>query len=532
MGLRRQIVGILAVISLLIALVIASCWAFSGLSAVLPVVPSLFTAMLVTAGLALYRHQQVQGQVTSLQEEKESTNRLLHEKEKRLKTLEEQLVGLRQPDGEPRSAALLGEIAAYQSEITRLRAQAGDLQPHTEPRAAGEAQNFNGILYHSPGPMHEIVEFIKKISNNDANVLVLGESGTGKELVAHAIHTHSPRGNNPFVAVNCGALTETLLESELFGHERGAFTGAVREKAGRFELADGGTIFLDEIAETSEAFQVKLLRVVQEGTLERVGGTETRKVNVRIIAATNRDLRDAVQQKKFREDLYYRLNVFSVELPPLRKREADLPLLVRHFIEQESPGTKCSTIVMEVLLNHPWKGNVRELQSVLKRAVLLARAEGRDLIRMMDLPEEIAASSTAVMDIEKQIIDSLREKQFSRNAISETAEELGGFNRGTVAEYLRGYCFKTFVEKRWGTGDAVAAIAGSSDPEVLRRVEKKLSEYIGNAVDAVNPSLTSEQVIAATRPKYKNLPQRYHRYLDELMAAYSRGEWKTQPPTA
>jgi hypothetical protein len=151
---------------------------------------------------------------------------------------------------------------------------------------------------------------------------------------------------------------------------------------------------------------------------------------------------------------------------------------------------------------------------------------------MMDLPEEIAASSTAVMDIEKQIIDSLREKQFSRNAISETAEELGGFNRGTVAEYLRGYCFKTFVEKRWGTGDAVAAIAGSSDPEVLRRVEKKLSEYIGNAVDAVNPSLTSEQVIAATRPKYKNLPQRYHRYLDELMAAYSRGEWKTQPPTA
>ncbi|HEY6191668.1 MAG TPA: sigma 54-interacting transcriptional regulator [Bacteroidota bacterium] len=530
---RRQLAGILAIIASALVLLIASCWTFSSSSIILPVVPSLFAALVVTAGLVLFRHQLVQGQVTSLREEKESIHRLLHDKEKRLKSLEEELGALRQPNGEPRGAALQEEIAAYQSEIARLRTQADDLQPHKEsPQSGGEAEDFNGILYRASGPMQEIVAFIKKISNNDANVLVMGESGTGKELVARAIHAHSSRGAGPFVAVNCGALTETLLESELFGHERGAFTGAVRERAGRFELADGGTIFLDEIGETSEAFQVKLLRVLQDGTLDRVGGTETMKVNVRVIAATNRDLRDAVQQKKFREDLYYRLNVFSVNLPPLRDRQADLPLLVGRFIERESPGTKCSTIVMEVFLKYPWKGNVRELQSVLKRAVLLARAEGRDMIRIIDLPEELASSSTAVLDIEKQIIGSVREKGFSRNAISETAEELGGFNRGTVAEYLRGYCFKTFVEKRWDTGDAVVAIAGSSDREVLRRVEKKLLEYLGNAVEAVNPSGSAEQVLAAARPKYKNLPQRYHPYLDELIGAYSRGEWKKDPPTA
>ncbi|OLD63098.1 MAG: hypothetical protein AUI33_13185 [Ignavibacteria bacterium 13_1_40CM_2_61_4] len=373
--------------------------------------------------------------------------------------------------------------------------------------------------------MREIVSFVRKVSDNDATVLVLGESGTGKEMVARAIHQHSGRRSKPFVAVNCGALTETLLESELFGHDRGAFTGAVREKAGRFELADQGTIFLDEIAETSEAFQVKLLRVLQDGTFERVGGSRTMKVTVRVIAATNRDLRLSVQQKRFREDLYYRLNVLTIQLPPLRDRRTDIPLLIEYFIGLESPGTKTSSIVMEILQRYEWKGNVRELQSVLKRAALLARAEGRDMVRLKDLPAEILAESADLIDIEEQIVDSLRGKKFSRNAISETADELGGFNRGTVAEYLRGYCFKTFVEMKWDVRATVALIAASPEPDTRERVHKKLIEYLGNAVEMVDPALPAEQVGVNAKPKYKNLPQRYHAYLDDLIRSFYRREW-------
>jgi transcriptional regulator with GAF, ATPase, and Fis domain len=478
----------------------------------------------------LYGHHQVQGQVLSLQAERERIHQTLRDKEGRLKELERELSALHQRQGDQRSVALLEEIRTYKTEILRLRAQADDLQPHTVPDDPGEQpRDFGGLVFQEAGPMQEIVAFIRKIAGNDASVLVLGESGTGKELVARAIHQHSPRAGKPFVAVNCGALSETLLESELFGHERGAFTGAVREKPGRFELADGGTIFLDEIAETSEAFQVKLLRVVQDGSLERVGGTRTMKVNVRVIAATNRDLRQAVGEKKFREDLYYRLNVFAIHLPPLRKRAGDIPLLVRHFMGLESSGMECSAIVMDVLRSHPWRGNVRELQSVLKRAVLLAKADGRQMLRMKDLPEDLVATSGSVVDIEEQIMSSLRSKQFSRNAISETGEELGGFNRGTVAEYLRGYCFKTFVEMQWNIPATVGAVAGSADPDVRRRVERKLMEYIGNAVEAVDRSLPPDQVLAAARPKYKNLPQRYHPYLDELVRSYGRGDWNIGP---
>ncbi len=519
MHMGRQLYGILGVVSLLVLLVAASLVGFSAGSLIIPIVPSLFCALCVTAALVLYRHKQVE-------DEKARVDRLLHDKESRLKELELELTGVRQRHEETRSANLVAEIDSYQREIARLRTHAGDLQPHSEPPAAGEAaQNFAGIVYNPAGPMEEIIIFLKKISANDANVLVLGESGTGKELVARAIHAHSPRSEKPFVAVNCGALTETLLESELFGHERGAFTGALKERQGRFELADGGTIFLDEIAETSEAFQVKLLRVLQDGSFERVGGTRTMKVNVRVIAATNRDLRRAVSDKHFREDLYYRLNVFSINLPPLREREKDIPLLIGYFMEREAPGMNCSTVVVEVLCRHKWKGNVRELQSVIKRAAILAASENRQMIRIKDLPEEIASTAASAVDIERQIIDSLRGKQFSRNAISETADELGGFNRGTVTEYLRGFSFKTFAELRWDIPATVAAISASDEPGVRGRVEKKLIEYLGNAVDAADRSLSAEAIIEASRSKYKNLPQRYHPFLDEILRAYSRGEW-------
>jgi transcriptional regulator with PAS, ATPase and Fis domain len=208
-------------------------------------------------------------------------------------------------------------------------------------------------------------------------VLIQGESGTGKELIAQAIHENSPRRNNPFIVVNCGALTETLLESELFGHVKGAFTGATYTKKGLLEEADGGTLMLDEIGDTSQAFQVKLLRVLQQGEMRKVGSNETLHINVRIIAATNKNLVKLVEQEKFRSDLYYRINVVQVDLPPLAERVEDIPLLAEHFISQYSKEMKkritgLSPETRQLVLDYPWPGNVRELENAMERAVALA----------------------------------------------------------------------------------------------------------------------------------------------------------------
>ena len=208
-------------------------------------------------------------------------------------------------------------------------------------------------------------------------MLIVGETGTGKELVARAVHEASPRRGSPFVAVNCAALPESLLESELFGHEKGAFTSAVGQRKGRFELAHGGTIFLDEIGEIPLAMQAKLLRVLQERRFERVGGTQTVEVDVRVVAATNRDLLRLAKEGKFREDLYYRLNVVKIDLPPLRERPEDIPLLAAHFVQKFSrPGTPPKTIspeAMEALLQHRWPGNIRELENAIERACVTTR---------------------------------------------------------------------------------------------------------------------------------------------------------------
>jgi two-component system NtrC family response regulator len=240
-------------------------------------------------------------------------------------------------------------------------------------------------------PMLKIYEMIAKVSQSKASVMITGSSGTGKELIAKAVHYNSPRKNRPFISINCGALTETLLESELFGHERGAFTGAVTMKKGRFELADGGTLFLDEVGEMSPALQVKLLRVLQEMEFERVGGIKTIKVDVRILAASNRRLKEDVDKGIFREDLFYRLNVVHMEVPSLRERVEDIPFLVAHFIDKfRSPKDRKIELAPEVwkaLYNYSWPGNIRELENTVERAVVL-NSDG--LIRLEDLPEEIS----------------------------------------------------------------------------------------------------------------------------------------------
>jgi Nif-specific regulatory protein len=245
--------------------------------------------------------------------------------------------------------------------------------------------------------MKEIFQFLAKAAPTESTVLIEGESGTGKELAARALHRNSPRGNKPFVAINCAAIPESLLESDLFGHERGAFTGATAQKKGRLEVAEGGVVFLDEIGELAPALQVKLLRVLQEREFERVGGTHSIKVNIRLIAATNRDLNEAVRMGEFRQDLYYRLAVVRLTMPPLRERREDIPMLTRHFLQKYAKRSDVkpkpiSREAMAALRNYEWPGNVRELENAVERALVMGSS---DTVLLEDLPESLLEQESA-----------------------------------------------------------------------------------------------------------------------------------------
>jgi two-component system, NtrC family, response regulator HydG len=276
-----------------------------------------------------------------------------------------------------------------------------------------------GQMIGSSPAYRRMLSLVEQVADSSATILIQGESGAGKELVARTIHERSGRRNGPFVAVNCAALPETLLESELFGYEKGAFTGAAGRKDGRFELANAGTLFLDEVADLSLVTQPKILRVLQEGEFERLGGTRTIQVDVRIVAATNQDLSDMVKEKRFREDLYYRLNVITVRVPPLRERHEDIRLLAQHYLRVYAAknGRKLdgfSNEALERLESYRWPGNVRELENLIERMVLLAR---KDRIDAEDLPEEIAGVKrpprdailelvgTPLADVEQRLLD-------------------------------------------------------------------------------------------------------------------------------
>ncbi len=259
--------------------------------------------------------------------------------------------------------------------------------------------------------MQQVFKVIGQFAASDASVMITGESGTGKELVARSLHRHSHRAAKSFIAVNCAAIPENLIESELFGHERGSFTGATAQRLGKFELCDGGTIFLDEIGDMTPTTQTKILRVLQEGDIQRVGGVETIKVNVRVIAATNKDLEQLVREKKFREDLYYRLNVVRVKLPPLREREEDVPQIVDFFVQNLAKATKVkarkvSPEALALFAAYPWPGNVRELENVVYRSAVAATG---DTILPKDLPEEVRERRTVTLNGEpiEQLYDKL-----------------------------------------------------------------------------------------------------------------------------
>jgi Nif-specific regulatory protein len=274
--------------------------------------------------------------------------------------------------------------------------------------------------------MKEIFQFLARVAPTDSTVLIGGESGTGKELVAKALHRNSPRATKPFVAINCAAIPETLLEDDLFGHERGAFTGAATQKKGRLEVADGGVVFLDEIGELAPALQVKLLRVLQEREFERVGGTHPIKVNIRLIAATNRDLEDAVRKGEFRQDLYYRLAVVKMTMPPLRERREDIPMLTRHFLQKYAircrvKAKPISREAMAALVHYEWPGNVRELENAIERSLVMG---SEDMVLLEDLPESLLEQNAPEDMTEGKYHGSV--KELKKQLILDAVEQTGG----------------------------------------------------------------------------------------------------------
>jgi DNA-binding NtrC family response regulator len=331
-------------------------------------------------------------------------------------------------------------------ERERLLAENRYLHEQLEDRYA-----FSGIIGNSPA-MQEVYDMASSVAASNANVLVTGESGTGKELLARSIHFSSPRKDKPFVVLNCAALSEGVLESELFGHEKGAFSGALDTRKGRFERADQGTLFIDEVAEMSMAAQVKLLRVIQEHEFERVGGNKTISVDVRIVAATNKVLEEQVKEGKFREDLYYRLNVVNINVPPLRSRREDVEALTRHFIDKYAAetGKKIDDIApraLSCLLAHDWPGNVRELQNAIERAVVLSKSavltprdfpqglQGDDQI-CLQLPEKGGSLTEILEDLERQlIIQTLQREDGSQTRAAATL----GIKRTTLRYKMEKY---------------------------------------------------------------------------------------------
>jgi two-component system response regulator HydG len=300
----------------------------------------------------------------------------------------------------------------------------------------GDRFDFSRIIGRSAG-MKFMMETLAMVAPTDATVLIMGESGTGKEVVANAIHHNSPRAQQPFIKVSCAALPETLLESELFGHEKGAFTGAVSRRKGRFELSHRGTIFLDEIAEMSLATQTKLLRVLQERSFEPLGSSRTIRVDIRVITATNRELAAQVREGRFREDLFYRLNVVPLTVPPLRERKEDIPLLANHFLalfreKNSKPIKAISGKALDLLLRYEWPGNIRELENCIERAVIMARGE---VVVPADLPPQIQMLSREEGPMEFVIPSGISLGEMERAVIVKTLAETGG-NRTRTAEIL------------------------------------------------------------------------------------------------
>lgn len=331
-------------------------------------------------------------------------------------------------------------LSLVEKALTHKKLQQENIQLRTE---LSKKYKFDQIIGNSE-QIQSVLSLVERVADSESTVLVSGESGTGKELIARAIHHNSSRRDGPFIPINCGAIPAELLESELFGHVKGAFTGALNNRVGRFELADGGTIFLDEIGDLEPSLQVKLLRVLQERTFEPVGGAKTISINVRVIAATNVNLEEAVENGNFREDLFYRLNVIPIVVPPLRERKSDIPQLLNHFMtiffKQRGKGlTGIDSEALECLCNYPWPGNIRELENLVERLSIL-KGEGR--VEMHDLPHKYKANKTQAIDVNgvdipENGLDFNSAVDAYENALIMRALEKTNWNRNQAAQLLR-----------------------------------------------------------------------------------------------
>ncbi|VAX26780.1 Nitrogen regulation protein NR(I) [hydrothermal vent metagenome] len=459
----------------------------------------------------VFRVQEKEYELSEAYSEMEILERALLSKEKALSELEAEAAKSSEP---PKH--LIQQVETLKEQVQLLRKSQKENETVFQFDDSAEVNNFLGMVYCSSA-MQKMVDMINRVAPTDASILIIGESGSGKELIANAIHKMSKRKDENYVAFNCAAIPESLLESELFGHVKGAFTDASTDKIGRFEAADKGTIFLDEIGETSENFQTKLLRVLQTGELQKVGSSETKHVDIRVIAATNKNLLELVKEKQFREDLYYRLNVITLEVPPLRERPEDIPVIAEYFAQRENPELKISKAVMKILLQNEWTGNVRELESTIKRAAIFAQTDNRNIIKIVDLPSELAHLDKS--NLEQMILDSLREKEFSHSAINETAKELGNISRTIISENFRGIFFQNYVQTNFDLEQSCRNIVDFDNEEVMERVRKKGKTYLKNLeADIENAGdISFDELKSKFSSKYKNLPQKYHVYLDEVI---------------
>ncbi len=409
----------------------------------------------------------------------------------------------------------------HQKEVERLRSE---LTLAFSPATESTRSEFPEIVCASESPMAAVLSELKRIAATDAPVLITGESGTGKELVAKAIHQKSGRADKPFVAVNCGALAENLLESELFGHEKGAFTGAHQAKVGFFEAANHGTIFLDEISATTSAFQAKLLRVLQEGQFFRVGSTQVRMVDARIIAASNRPPEELIEAGAFREDLYFRLNVLPVHLPALRERSGDIPLLLTHFLQNKN--RKISTEAMSLLGTYSWPGNIRELQNIAARIQVLpenAVVDSAWVQKQLRLDVSPAISSDS---LDEKILQFYRELEFRNDANTQIAKRLGHLHRSTVTEYLKGMTFLFFAETEFNLDKTIRQFNPKPHPHLDDRVKNRMLKYLRNLCEELDSRLSVEANPEKLEERLRKLPQRYHAARRKVAKAYLQGLWK------
>jgi len=506
-GTKRHIFGITLLLSFSLIWIILSFILYRIALIIMPSDPCLFILFgaLCLTGLAIF----------SKYSKQKSRNILLENEIEQTRNELKQTRSEKQTADEEKDEAIL-----------RLEKHLRDLEAIRLPDRI--TKEFGDIIHAQDSPMREVLRQVQTVARDTIPVLISGETGTGKELIARAIHQSSLRNDKAFMAINCGALSENLLESELFGHEKGSFTGAHARRIGRFEQAHQGTLFLDEISETSSAFQARLLRVLQEGAFERVGGQQLIQTDVRIIAATNRDLKADVDKGQFRPDLFFRLNGFPITLPPLRDRKVDIPLLVRYFLDRhgQSQILSLSQAAMDRLQNYDWPGNVRELENCIRRAAILASSRGQDQITAEDLSQELEsktksdATSVTYQPMEELILTSLRNFKFSRSAITQTARVLGDKDRGTITEYFRGLCFQALVDKDYRIDEAVQEIAGTDERKIIAKVDKKLRSYLDNVI-SISPDELGKAALPST---FHGLPKQFHSFLKRIIQNKDRIE--------